>query len=292
MDLEETACAKVNLYLHVTGRRPDGYHLLDSLAVFPQASDRLTVQAADAIGLSLEGPFAEVLQPAPGDADNLVLRAAQALVRAAGRALPGARLTLHKHLPVASGIGGGSADAAAALRLLRHFWALHDVTDRDLHAIAASLGADVPVCVAQATSRMQGVGEQLAPGPMLPAVGMMLVNCREAVSTPAVFRARSPGFRPAAALPLRWPDATAMADGLRPLSNDLEDAARSLCPAIGDVLQALRELPGCLLARMSGSGATCFALFADPAAAGLAEAAACLPAHWWRWSGGLHQPAG
>ncbi len=288
MDLEEIACAKVNLYLHVTGRRPDSYHLLDSLAVFPLAFDRLTVQAATSIDLSLEGPFAETLQPSAEDGDNLVLRAARAL--AAGRAVPGAHLTLHKHLPVASGIGGGSADAAAALRLLRRFWAMDDITGRDLHEIAAALGADVPVCLAQATARMQGVGEQLSTGPTLPAVGMMLVNCREAVSTPAVFRARAPGFRPAAALPPAWPDAAAMADGLRPLSNDLEDAARALCPAIDDVLQALRALPGCLIARMSGSGATCFALFADPAAARDAEAVARFPEYWWRWSGGLHQP--
>ncbi|WP_428376617.1 4-(cytidine 5'-diphospho)-2-C-methyl-D-erythritol kinase [Lichenicoccus sp.] len=288
--LEEIACAKVNLYLHVTGRRPDGYHLLDSLAVFPLACDRLTVQAADTLELALEGPFAEVLQPSATGDDNLVLRAARALALAAGREMPGARLILHKHLPVASGIGGGSADAAAALRLLRRFWALHDISDQCLHTIATGLGADVPVCLAQRTARMQGAGEQLAPGPVLPAVGMMLVNCGEAVSTPAVFRARSPGLRPPAALPLEWPDAATLADGLRELSNDLEGAARTLCPAIDAVLQALQALPGCLLARMSGSGATCFALFADPAAARCAEVAARLPQRWWRWSGGLHQP--
>nr|WP_321984420.1 4-(cytidine 5'-diphospho)-2-C-methyl-D-erythritol kinase [uncultured Lichenicoccus sp.] len=287
---EEIACAKVNLYLHVTGRRPDGYHLLDSLAVFPLACDRLTVQPAEGLELALEGSFADLLQPSAAGGDNLVLRAAHALLLAAGRALPGARLTLHKHLPVAAGIGGGSADAAAALRLLRRFWALTVITDERLHAIATGLGADVPVCLAQRTARMQGVGEALSPGPGMPAAGMMLVNPREAVSTPAVFRARSPGFRSAAGLPSQWADAADLADGLRPLSNDLEEAARTLCPVIDDVLLALQALPGCLLARMSGSGATCFALFADPAAARDAETAARFPAHWWRWSGGLYQP--
>ncbi len=288
MEGEEIACAKVNLYLHVTGRRADGYHLLDSLAVFPRAFDRLTVAPADAIGLSLDGPFAAQLQAGPG-ADNLVLRAARALAAAAGQSLPGAHLVLHKHLPVASGIGGGSADAAATLRLLRRFWGLHEVADGQLHAIATGLGADVPVCLARHPARMQGVGEVLTPGPAMPEVGMMLVNCGEAVSTPAVFRARAPGFSQAAELPPSWPSAAALAEGLRGLTNDLETPARALCPAIDEVLQRLAALPGALLARMSGSGATCFALFESPDAAVRAEARADFPARWWRWSGGLFQ---
>lgn len=281
MTLEEAAPAKVNLFLHVTGRRADGYHLLDSLAVFGPAADLLTAAPAEALSLTLDGPFGAALQAEP---DNLVLRAARALAAAAGVA-PRAALTLRKHLPVASGIGGGSADAAAALRLLNRMWGA-GLDDAALRALAAPLGADVPVCVASTPARMQGVGELVSPGPRLPPCGLLLVNPGVPLATPAVFRARAPGFSAEARLPAAWPDAAAMAADLAHLTNDLEAPARALCPEVGEVLSALAALPGAMLARMSGSGATCFALFATPAEARAAEG--LLPAQWWRSGGGLY----
>ena len=292
--LQEAAYAKVNLFLHVTGRREDGYHLLDSLVVFAQAADRVRVTPDEQLRLSLSGPFAAKLPDAgsaQGD-DNLVLRAARALAVEARYVGPGAHLALEKHLPVASGIGGGSADAAATLRLLRRFWSLDAVDDTRLHRLAAGLGADVPVCLAQRPRRMQGVGEILGEAPALPAFGMVLVNCGEPVATSAIFRARGPGFSAKAELPAGWSDAASLAANLAVLSNDLEEAACRLFPAIREVLSALRALPGCRLARMSGSGATCFGLFDDVPMAREALAGAGLPEHWWVWAGGTHLTVG
>ncbi len=281
MIVEEAAPAKVNLYLHVTGRRADGYHLLDSLAVFGPAMDTVRATPAKALSLALDGVFGAALQAEP---DNLVLRAARALAAVAG--VPAqAALRLTKRLPVASGIGGGSADAAAALRSLNALWGC-GLDEAALAAIATPLGADIPVCVASRPMRMQGVGEVLLPAPRLPECGLLLVNPGVALPTPAVFKARAPGFTPAAALPAAWADAAAMARDLAALRNDLEPAAIRLCPVVAQVLAALAALPGCLLARMSGSGATCFGLFADPAAA--RAAAATLPGAWWRDAGGLY----
>lgn len=278
---QEAAPAKVNLYLHVLGRRPDGYHVLDSLAVFAGAGDVLRAESADGLSLEVCGPFAAGLA---AEADNLVLRAARALAGHVGT-VPRARLVLDKRLPVASGIGGGSADAAAALRLLRRLWGVR-VEDAALRALAAGLGADVPVCVEARPARMGGVGDVLDPAPRLPPCGMVLVNPGVGVSTPAVFRARTGPFSAAAGLPEGWESAGAMASDLARLSNDLEAPAMALCPAVADVLAWLRSRPGCLLARMSGSGATCFGLFADRAAA--ARGAQGTPPGWWAWGGGLH----
>jgi 4-diphosphocytidyl-2-C-methyl-D-erythritol kinase len=277
--LSERAPAKINLHLHVVGRRPDGYHLLDSLVVFAGAADRLTVEPADGLSLSVTGPFAAGLD---GEADNLVLRAARTLAASAGVRAAG-RLVLEKNLPVASGIGGGSADAAAALRLLSRFWGI----DAGLKTLAAGLGADVPVCVASRPAVMSGIGEVLAPAPLLPASGMVLVNPGVAVSTPSVFRAREGGFSGVATWPEGgWPDAESLAASLRETANDLEPPALRLAPVIGEVLAALPADPRCLLARMSGSGATCFGLYADAAAARAAAEAVKRPG-WWVWGGGI-----
>ncbi len=276
--LTEAARAKVNLYLHVVGRRTDGYHLLDSLAVFPGAADRLSAMPADALTLEVEGPGAAGLGAGP---DNLVLRAARALASAAGMEA-GARLVLDKRLPVASGIGGGSADAAAALRLLARLWDVR-LPARRMRKIAQGLGADVPVCLDSRPARMGGVGERLQPAPALPECGVALLNPGVAVATPDVFRARHGAFSAVPTLPDAWPDAAALAAGLGALCNDLEAPALSLCPAIATVLDWLRAQPGCLLARMSGSGATCFGLFAEAEAA--AAVAARAPASWWAWGG-------
>ncbi|ACI51065.1 4-diphosphocytidyl-2C-methyl-D-erythritol kinase [Gluconacetobacter diazotrophicus PA1 5] len=290
--LHESAHAKINLYLHVTGRRPDGYHLLDSLAVFAGAADRLTLHPGaagqgEAVVLDIAGAFGAGLV---ADTDsNLVLQAARRLRAEMGvtdRLAP-MRIVLEKSLPVASGIGGGSADAAAALRLLLRAWPGEAPPRARLMALAVELGADVPVCIDQRPARMGGVGERLAPAPALPNCGMMLVNCGEAVPTPAVFRARAPVFTPAASLPSAWPDVGAMVRDLAVLTNDLQDAACELCPTIRTVLQVLDAAPGCRLARMSGSGATCFALFDSPQAARDAMTAVERPG-WWVWAGGLH----
>jgi 4-diphosphocytidyl-2-C-methyl-D-erythritol kinase len=193
---------------------------------------------------------------------------------------------LEKNLPVASGIGGGSADAAAALRLLARYWGI----TAPLDGIALGLGADVPVCLASKPARMGGVGEILSPAPVLPRFGMVLVNPGVAVPTPAVFRARQGEFKPPAVLPAGWADAAVMAADLAHCANDLQAAAIGLQPVIGEALEVLAALPGALLARMSGSGATCFAIFASPEAA-MAAAAAINQPGWWCWGGGLYDPA-
>jgi 4-diphosphocytidyl-2-C-methyl-D-erythritol kinase len=274
----EPAPAKINLYLRVTGRRADGYHTLDSLAVFAAAADRVSVAPADAVTLRLAGPEAALLANEP---DNLVLRAARALAQASGTT-QGAAITLQKHLPIASGIGGGSADAAAALRALDALWGT-GCDAAALRAIAATLGADVPVCVESRAIRMQGIGEILTDAPALPGFGLLLANPRIALPTPAVFKARRGDFSAPAAMPTRLADAAALAEWLRPLGNDLQDAAIALCPAVADVLAAIAAQPACLLARMSGSGATCFGIFAT--AQDASRAAAALPALWWRHGG-------
>ena len=278
--LSERAPAKINLHLHVLGRRDDGCHLLDSLVVFAGAADGLTVEAAEGLSLSVTGPFAGGLH---AEADNLVLRAARALAAYAGVPAAG-RLVLEKNLPVASGIGGGSADAAAALRLLSRFWRL-DMAQGALAAIGGGLGADVPVCLFGQPALMSGIGTGLAPAPKLPEVGIVLVNPGVAVSTPAVFRARDGGFSSAAVWPNDgWPDAESLAASLRATTNDLETPALRLAPAIGGSLDALRADPRCLLARMSGSGATCFGVFDDAPSASAAAEAVRRPG-WWAWGG-------
>ena len=278
--LSEFAPAKVNLFLHVTGKREDGYHLLDSLAVFPAVGDTVSFTPDDALSLAVTGTFGASLGVEP---DNLVLRAARMLAGKLGRPATG-RLKLEKNLPVASGIGGGSADAAATLRLVSRIWD----NEGSLTDLALALGADVPVCISSVPARMGGVGEILSPPPRLPRFGILLVNPGVPVATADVFRSRKGPFSSPADLPDSWPDAVSMAASLARLGNDLEAPAVALTPAIGMVLAALRVLPEALLARMSGSGATCFALFASPSAA-VSAAAALQQPNWWRWGGGLYE---
>jgi 4-diphosphocytidyl-2-C-methyl-D-erythritol kinase len=264
-----TARAKVNLALHVTGRRADGYHVLDSLVAFADFGDVLSVEASERLSLDLEGPFSRGLEAGE---DNLVLRAARLFPGARG-----ARITLDKRLPVASGIGGGSADAAAALALLADAWGQPLPPPEAILA----LGADIPVCLDGRVLRMRGIGEDLSPVPGFPGFGAVLVNPGVSVSTPAVFKALATPTNPA--LP-DLPDATGQSDWLDWLDqtrNDLQPAASALVPEIGDVLGVL-EANGARIARMSGSGATCFGLFEAPAEAQAAAygIAASHPA-WW-----------
>ncbi|MFT8675534.1 MAG: 4-(cytidine 5'-diphospho)-2-C-methyl-D-erythritol kinase [Acetobacter sp.] len=290
--LTEAAPAKINLYLHVTGRRPDGYHLLDSLVVFAQAGDVLHyTPGPQPLHLELTGRFGKVLGHAAAGPDNLVMKAAAALrgLAGPGAAVQGGRLVLEKNLPVASGIGGGSADAAAALRLLDRAWGIGATRDV-LLAESEKLGADVPVCLLSQTIRMEGIGETLNPAPTIPSCGMVLVNCGQGVSTPEVFRQRQGGFVPRATLPDAWPDARAMVETLQAQENSLEAPARAICPLISAALADIAQQPGCLMARMSGSGATCFGLFPNEGAARQA-ADRLADAHnaWWVWGGGLFQ---
>ena len=270
------ARAKVNLTLHVTGQRGDGYHLLDSLVVFAELGDRIHVEPADTLTLSLRGDEAAGLSVGE---DNLVLRAAKAFSCDAGAAI-----TLDKALPVASGIGGGSADAAATLVALSRLWG------RPMPGAAAvlALGADVPVCLAGHAARMQGIGEIVSPlAHPLPECALVLVNPRVQVATPAVFKALARKDNPAMPTPLpKLSGVAELAAFLQMQRNDLEPPALGLQPVIADAKRAIGAQPGCHLARMSGSGATCFGLFADPLSAA-AAATALRAAHpgWWVQSG-------
>lgn len=282
----EPARAKINLALHITGRRADGYHLLDTLVAFPDIADRLTMSPAPHLSLSVTGPFAAALgDTAP--ADNLVLRAARLVAERAGPAA-GAALTLEKHLPVASGIGGGSADAAAALRLLAPVWGL-DPAGPALASAVAGLGADVPMCVLSRPARARGIGEILEPlASPLPDAGVLLVNPGVAVATPAVFRALQTRENPPLPdLPARFATLADLAGWMAAARNDLEPPAREVAPVIGVVLDRLRALSGARVARLSGSGATCFALFDSVAGAqaGARMIAAAEPG-WWTAAAG------
>jgi 4-diphosphocytidyl-2-C-methyl-D-erythritol kinase len=273
------APAKLNLYLHVTGKRADGYHLLDSLVTFTDIYDTLTLAPAPELRFTADGPFAGGF----GDEDpatNLVVRAARGLGEALGREVAVA-FHLTKNLPVASGIGGGSADAAAALRGLARLWQVDPLSPTVL-GIAAGLGADIPACVAGRACYMGGIGTELAPAPDLPQAGLLLVNPGVGLSTPSVYRARQGGFTPAARFDAPPADAAALATLLGERGNDLTDPAVSLLPTIGEVLAAIGGLPDCKLGRMSGSGATCFGIFADIAAAKRArEALEQAYPGWW-----------
>ena len=260
IELREPAPAKVNLALHVRRRRADGRHDLETLFAFCTDGDWVRAEVADDLSLAIEGPFAPGLE---ADEANLVLRAARALREASGTTA-GARLTLVKNLPVASGIGGGSADAGAALRLLTRLWGIDPV---HAAAVAPGLGSDVPACLLSLTARGEGAGDAVElVDAGISGFPILLVNPRTALSTAAVFGG--------------WDgvDRGALGDW-RDGRNDLEAPARALVPAIGDVLDWLGEQPGVSVARMSGSGATCFALFEDDAARDQAEAAC--PAKWW-----------
>ena len=282
-----TAYAKINLYLHVVGRRADGLHLIDSLIAFAAIGDEVRATPAGDLSLEVGGPFADGLRD---NEDNLVLHAARALAATSAEPV-GARLALTKNLPVAAGLGGGSADAAAALRLLARLWR-SGLTEPDLLALAASLGTDVPACLVGRPLYVAGVGDEITPAPALPPVHVALVNPGVELTTAEVYAAFSgPGSPP----PDRPPTVTDLADLVSLLSlarNDLAAAASELEPTIGRVLACLWREPDCLLARMSGSGATCFGLFADERAA--RRAAASVRASnrgWWTAHAPLLRPA-
>jgi 4-diphosphocytidyl-2-C-methyl-D-erythritol kinase len=279
------ARAKVNLYLHVTGRRADGYHELDSLFVRTDLCDRLALHPAEADSLTVEGPFAAALA---GEAPegNLALRAVSAVRGRCGRSGPVA-VTLEKNIPVAAGLGGGSADAAAALRATNTLFDA-GLDEAALAELAAGLGADVPPCLHDMPLAVRGIGDILTPLACLPGFALLLVNPRVALATADVFRARTGGFSRPAPMTTGPGDLDGLVAALAERQNDLEAAAMTLAPAVGEVLESLRSLPGARLARMSGSGATCFALFADLAGAEAGQAAlARTRPGWWAAATGV-----
>lgn len=280
--LRAEARAKVNLSLHVRGRRTDGYHDIESLVVFAPAADTLWFEPGERLSLRCQGPSSDRAGPID---ENLVLKAA----RAFAAAYPFARLgtfTLDKRLPVAAGLGGGSANAAAALRLLAEANGMAADTP-DLFAIAKGIGADVPVCLAGGARMMRGIGERLDQTLSLPPFALVLVNPQVPVETKAVFAGL--GLTPGTTHPgAAHPDIAACADiddlaaRLVGARNDLQPPAMALAPVIGEALSLLNTCEGCRLARMSGSGATCFGLFASDGDAGAAAVAIRMAQPgWW-----------
>ncbi|MDP2620349.1 MAG: 4-(cytidine 5'-diphospho)-2-C-methyl-D-erythritol kinase [Hyphomicrobiales bacterium] len=276
--LTERARAKLNLALHVLARRSDGYHRIDTVVVFAEIADGLAARPAPALMLELDGPFASA---APAGEANLVLRAAR-MLQAEKRTSGGAHLALTKNLAVEAGIGGGSADAAAALRLLDRMWGC-DLGIAGLARIGARLGADVPMCLYSRSLRAGGVGEDIAPLAGLPRFDLVLVNPGGRLSTADIFAAlpdREGGG--IGEVPRRFKDVADLAAFLGSLRNDLQATACARVPEIAAIVRELAARPGCLMARMSGSGPTVFGIFAT--AADASRAAGEMKARhsdWW-----------
>ncbi len=274
------APAKVNLFLHVGPVDEAGYHPLASLVAFADLGDRVAVAPSSRLSLAADGPFADALD---GPGDNLILRALRALGAAAGIGDPPVAVTLDKRLPVAAGLGGGSSDAGTALKLTRDLLGL-DLDDEALAEVAGTVGADGPMCLYARTAWAEGRGEVLTPEPRLPPLPALLINPGVASPTGPVYRAYDEGAAAAAdrpAPPADWSVATVI-DWLAGLRNDLEAPAAARAPAILAALDAARRLPGVRLVRMSGSGATVFALFETPATARAAAGVlAVAQPDWW-----------
>ncbi len=275
--MQEWAPAKINLFLHVLGKRTDGYHTLQSLMIFtPTIADIISVQESEITEVRITGPYAAGLM---ADDTNLVMRAAKVLQAVAGPQKP-VLLTLEKHLPVASGIGGGSADAAAAMRLLMRWWQI-ELPEEQIYNMAVRLGSDVPACIRSQPVFVEGVGEQLTPVALPCALAMVLVNPAVPLSTAEVFGHISPQDRSSCIMP-QCDTVDELVSWLHTTTNDLESAATQIVPEINDVLTALNDQAGCRLARMSGSGATCFGIFSSPADAAQAVIAIKkIQPKWW-----------
>lgn len=273
----ELAPAKINLFLHVGGRRSDGYHDLESLVTFAQQSDKLAFEPSENLSLAIDGPFGESLD---GSEANLVLKAARLLANKM-RVSPQARITLTKNLPVSSGLGGGSADAAATLRGLARLWKCQ-LQSLERMELALSLGSDVPVCLASSTAWIEGRGERMSSAAQIPRLGILLVNPGIAVSTASVFAGARGSRELDTRRPEKWHSVPAFIEFLRGTRNDLEKPARALAPEIGEALDALAACGGVLLTRMSGSGGTCFGLFSDGSTTrAAAERIASRHPYWW-----------
>lgn len=290
--IEVVAPAKINLFLHVGPRRADGLHDLQSLFVFADDGDRIRVAPAGELSLTIEGPFARDLAQGPASG-NLVWRAAAALKGAAG-VKAGAAITLEKRLPIASGMGGGSADAAATLRALGALWRIR-MEGSALKALAFRLGADVPACLAGAPAFVGGAGEKISRGPALPPLWVALVNPRAPMPTGPVFRAFDRANpRPGPPVPARrfaLADYHSLSAYLSQTRNDLEPIVIASAGSVARARDFLAGEPGCVFSRMSGSGATVFGLFSSPGAArGAALRASGLG--WWSMAARISRSAG
>jgi 4-diphosphocytidyl-2-C-methyl-D-erythritol kinase len=283
------APAKLNLTLSITGRRADGYHLLDSFFVFCGLHDVITIKADDELLLDeVSGPFAVMMGSLN---DNLVIRAAK-LLRTQANIKAGARIALIKNIPVAAGLGGGSADAAATLNALNQFWKL-DWSPARLEALATQLGADVPACIQSKSVTAQGIGDILHTAPAIPQLGLLLVNPLIPTSTPQVFKvytSANPVISPKAIckLPSHFPDLAALVAAIALRGNDLIEASIAVQPVISDVFAALRATSHVAHVGLSGSGATCFGFYATlEAAYAASDVIAASKPSWWRWTGTL-----
>jgi 4-diphosphocytidyl-2-C-methyl-D-erythritol kinase len=287
MPFDVLAPAKVNLFLNITGRRDDGYHLLESLFVFTELADRIDGWHSELPHFHVSGEFAGEVT---ADQHNLVMKACEIIRRESGvtRVLS---FCLEKYIPVAAGLGGGSADAAAMLKALNDYWELGWPTAK-LAVLASELGADVPACLSERAVIARGIGDELSPAPALPEFSLLLANPRVPTSTPDVFRAFvcanatiTPRNLPP--LPQAWATVDEMAADFTLRGNDLLPAALAVAPAIGEVLEALQSVGNSPYAGLSGSGATCFAILPDDDAA--AEAGERLhhdhPGWWFWWPG-------
>lgn len=250
------APAKINLFLHLTGRRDDGYHLLQSVMVFVDVGDSLEFSPHDSLFLDVDGPFAGDMPPPH---ENLIYRAAQMLA-AEFKTTPRGAVRLTKNLPVASGIAGGSADCAAALKGFAKLWGFSDERDR-IHRIGQQLGADVPACLVAKPVWAEGIGEKMMPLHDMPALHFVLANPMVATPTPEVFRRYRNRFCPPIQFSGRKKSMQEWIADIKRYRNDLTDPAMEVTPEIRTVLQALQETPNCQVARLSGSGATCFGIY-------------------------------
>jgi 4-diphosphocytidyl-2-C-methyl-D-erythritol kinase len=252
------APAKLNLFLHVTGKRPDGYHLLESLVGFCEFGDTLTIEPSELLSLSIQGTLAEELQ---ADAHHKLVMQAATQLRIRTGCILGAKITLDKQIPISAGLGGGSSDAGAVIEGLSRYWKLWDIAALK-HALAVDLGADVPVCVRPQTAFVGGIGEQVTPVSLECEVYVLLVNPNIALPTAQVFRHFKSEYAKPEPMPARRITSfDALIDGLAGKRNMLEEAATEIAPAIADMLYALRSTAGCRMAAMAGSGATCFGLY-------------------------------
>ena len=292
--LKVFAPAKINLYLHVTGQRKNGYHTLDSLIAFADIGDCITLTPAPDLSLKINGPFARAFKgrdvSAAPDSTNLVVKAARALARLAGKT-PGFEITLEKNLPLGAGIGGGSSDGAAVIWAMLEQWKLpHDL--EGLETLMVSLGADIPVCFACEAKQVGGIGDVLRPAPVMPEIPIVLVHPGKACITQEVFGRFEGQFGEPVALPQNIDNAEALVEILGRTKNMLQKAAMSSVPDIHNILHSLEGHNDCMLARMSGSGSACFGLFANHSAA--QNAAAALRKQnpdWWVKHGWLNSPA-
>jgi 4-diphosphocytidyl-2-C-methyl-D-erythritol kinase len=278
------APAKINLYLHITAKRDDGYHLIESLVAFANCGDQVSVAPSTKLKLTIEGQFSDDLSP---NHDNLVMKAALILAKFAGIKATG-DIVLTKNLPIASGIGGGSADAAATLCALKELWDI-SISTRDLFALAEKLGADVPVCLKGTPSIITGIGNKIIPAPKLPKLWLVLVNPNISVSTAKVFSKYQGKYSPTQPFTVKPQSAEKFANALSNYRNDLTTAAKLVAPSIKEVLEAAEAAENQLLTRLSGSGATCFSLFKTKNAADTAvKQLLTTQPLWWIKAASIH----